>query len=410
MAGCQSRASCTAARCAQSRVARIRKPRRSLALSAAVRRAGLPVGAIVNSALYDHCPEVIDAFVQRYDELIAHGHTNSERQAALPENEEPALIHHCRNCMARAHGSVPAGWLSSWISESNITPDLLQGAGLRYTLNWRHVDQPARRQTNAGCIWFVPDPREVNDIPMIVGRRMDGKDLAQLIIVQFDEMLLQSREQSLVMGIALHPTWSASTIACSTCAEAAAHQRAPHGSRRTRTYGSPRPAAYCRLLGLPGQRHNASALLFLISFVGPITLTPMPRIKITAAGHTFIAETHPDAPITVAAFMKLLPYRQKIIHVRWSGEGCWIPLGDFKLGADFENHTSHPSVGDILFYPGGYSETEIILAYGACCFASKMGQLAGNHFLTIVEGKEELRALGTHVLWQGAQDIVFEAI
>ena len=136
----------------------------------------------------------------------------------------------------------------------------------------------------------------------------------------------------------------------------------------------------------------------------------MPHIKITAAGRTFIAQTHPDAPITVAAFMKLLPYRQQIIHVRWSGEGCWIPLGDFKLGANFENHTSHPSVGDILFYPGGYSETEIILAYGACSFASKMGQLAGNHFLTIVEGKEELRALGTQVLWQGAQDIVFEAI
>lgn len=52
----------------------------------------------------------------------------------------------------------------------------------------------------------------------------------------------------------------------------------------------------------------------------------------------------------------------------------------------FENHTSHPSKGDILFHPGGYSETEIILAYGACSFSSRMGQLAGNHFLTIVEG------------------------
>ena len=99
--------------------------------------------------------------------------------------------------------------------------------------------------------------------------------------------------------------------------------------------------------------------------------------------------------------------------MRWSGEGCWVPLGEFKLENDgasvgFENHTSHPSVGDILFYPGGYSETEIILAYGACSFASKMGQLAGNHFLTIVEGKENLRALGVKVLWEGAQDVVFE--
>jgi hypothetical protein len=136
----------------------------------------------------------------------------------------------------------------------------------------------------------------------------------------------------------------------------------------------------------------------------------MARIGIEAAGLRFIAETNPEAPKTVEAFTRLLPYRQKIIHVRWSGEGCWIPLGDFELGVGFENHTSHPSVGDILFSPGGYSETEIILAYGSCSFASKMGPLAGNHFLTIVEGKEQLRALGRKVLWEGAQDIAFELL
>jgi hypothetical protein len=134
----------------------------------------------------------------------------------------------------------------------------------------------------------------------------------------------------------------------------------------------------------------------------------MTRIRVTAAGHTFIAETNPDAPATVTAFLALLPYRQKVIHVRWSGEAVWIPLGEFKLGVGFENHTSHPSVGDVLFYPGGYSETEILLAYGSSCVASKMGQLAGNHFLTVVEGKDKLREMGRTVLWEGAQDIVFE--
>ena len=134
----------------------------------------------------------------------------------------------------------------------------------------------------------------------------------------------------------------------------------------------------------------------------------MPHIRITAGGFDFVAVTHPDAPLTVAAFSRLLPYRQKLIHVRWSGEGCWVPLGDFELGVGYENHTSHPSRGDILFYPGGYSETEIILAYGACSFASKVGPLAGNHFLTIVDGLDQLRPLGKHVLWKGALDIVFE--
>jgi len=133
-------------------------------------------------------------------------------------------------------------------------------------------------------------------------------------------------------------------------------------------------------------------------------------IRITAGEFTFVAETHPDAPLTTEAFLKLLPYRQKLIHVRWSGEGCWIPMGDFQLGVDYENHTSHPSVGDVLFYPGGYSETEIIMAYGACSFSSKLGQLAGNHFLTIIEGRKNLRALGVKCLWEGAQEILFEKV
>ena len=136
----------------------------------------------------------------------------------------------------------------------------------------------------------------------------------------------------------------------------------------------------------------------------------MSRIRITAAGHVFVAETNPAAPKTVAAFMALLPYRQKIIHCRWSGEACWIPLGDFDLKTGFENHTSHPSVGDILFYPGGYSETEILVTYGSACFSSKMGQLAANHFLTVVENRENLRKLGVEVLWGGAKDILFEHV
>jgi hypothetical protein len=116
------------------------------------------------------------------------------------------------------------------------------------------------------------------------------------------------------------------------------------------------------------------------------------------------------APKTCAEFRKLLPYNQKIIHARWSGEACWIPLGDFRMDVGFENANSHPSHGEILFYPGGYSETEILFPYGACSFASKLGPLAGNHFLTIVEGQEQLREMGRKVLWEGAQDVTFEAI
>lgn len=136
----------------------------------------------------------------------------------------------------------------------------------------------------------------------------------------------------------------------------------------------------------------------------------MSLIRITAGPYQFAAWfEEAAAPRTCAKFRSLLPYRERIIHVRWSGEACWIPLGDLDLGIGYENATSYPAPGEILLHPGSVSETEILLGYGAVQFASKVGQLAGNHFLTITEGKENLAALGKLVLWAGAQDIVFEA-
>ena len=137
----------------------------------------------------------------------------------------------------------------------------------------------------------------------------------------------------------------------------------------------------------------------------------MTTLTITAGPHEFSARMEEErAPKTCAAFEQLLPFESKLIHVRWSGESCWIPMGDFESGLPFENHTSHPAPGQILWYPGGFSETELIFAYGPVNFASKMGQLAGNHFLTVVEGANQLQEMGKRVLGQGAQDIVFESL
>lgn len=120
----------------------------------------------------------------------------------------------------------------------------------------------------------------------------------------------------------------------------------------------------------------------------------------------FVARLEEDAaPRTVAAFRRLLPLESRIVHARWSGEACWIPFGELELGLGPENATCYPAPGEILFYPGGVSETEILFPYGPTSFASKAGALAGNHFATFVEGLEHLPELGRRALWQGAQEI-----
>jgi hypothetical protein len=134
----------------------------------------------------------------------------------------------------------------------------------------------------------------------------------------------------------------------------------------------------------------------------------MDELNITAGPFSFVGRLETRvAPATCAAFVRSLPFRSRLVHVRWSGEAVWIPLGNHDFGVGYENHTSYPAPGQMILYPGGISETEILLAYGSVHFASKMGQLAGNHFLTIISGAENLAELGRTVLWEGAQEILF---
>lgn len=165
----------------------------------------LPSCAVANAAIFDYCPQLPAAFLARGDEIVAHGRTNSERQGDLDEAAEAKLIAESTGALTRHTGIQPKGWLGPWISESRVTPDLLQEAGYAYLLDWCHDDQPIWFRTRRGEILSVPYPQEVNDIPAIVARQMVAPEFADMILAQFDEMLRQSRNQPLVMGVALHP-------------------------------------------------------------------------------------------------------------------------------------------------------------------------------------------------------------
>jgi len=131
----------------------------------------------------------------------------------------------------------------------------------------------------------------------------------------------------------------------------------------------------------------------------------MGRVDVSVGDLQFSGHWVAEAPSTVAVVRRLLPIEAQLVHCRWSGEGCWIPFGDDYLELEPEQATSHPAPGHMIVYPGGTSECEILLAYGSVDFSSIVGQLWGNHFLTLDTGLDQLREVGRRVLWQGAQPI-----
>jgi peptidoglycan/xylan/chitin deacetylase (PgdA/CDA1 family) len=166
----------------------------------------LPATVLLNSAMYDHAPDLVAAHRARGDEMAGHGRTNSERQSILPESAEASLIAEATAALTRHEGIPPRGWLSPWIAESRATPDLLAEAGYRYSMNWCADDAPIWMTTRAGPLLAMPYPQEVNDIPAIVGRKDSSELFANTILDDFHERLHQIRDGlPQVMGIALHP-------------------------------------------------------------------------------------------------------------------------------------------------------------------------------------------------------------
>ena len=165
---------------------------------------GLPASHLVNSAVYDHAPQIIEKIRQRGDEIIGHGRTNSESQIDLSEDDERQLITDATETIERHEGKRPSGWLGPWIAESMVTLDLLKEAGYRYMLDWPCDDQPIWMETRSGPLLSMPYPLEINDSPAMLSRRHTAAEFFEMAVDQFEEMLRLSEAQPLVCGISLH--------------------------------------------------------------------------------------------------------------------------------------------------------------------------------------------------------------
>src|SRR3984957_14331315 len=165
---------------------------------------GIPLAILLNRALWEHAPELLETCHAAGCEMIAHGYSNSDTLAGMAEADEAAYIRRVAAQMKELTGNAPAGWASPWIAETALTPDLLQEAGFSYLLDWCMDDQPVWMTTRAGRILSVPYSQELNDSSAIIGRHVGAEEFSGMIIDQFEEMRATAGDQPLVMSVILH--------------------------------------------------------------------------------------------------------------------------------------------------------------------------------------------------------------
>ena len=164
----------------------------------------IPLSVLLNSAVCEHAPQLIDAAGDAGCEFIAHGYSNSDTLAGMSAAVESAYVEGVAAQMAAATGMRPQGWASPWIAENLQTPDILSEHGYSYVLDWCMDDQPVWLSTRKQPLLAVPYSQELNDSSTIIGRQASATDFAQMIIDQFDEMRQTPGDEPLVMSVILH--------------------------------------------------------------------------------------------------------------------------------------------------------------------------------------------------------------
>ncbi|MBO9534292.1 MAG: polysaccharide deacetylase family protein [Solirubrobacteraceae bacterium] len=166
----------------------------------------MPPTVLLNTAAYEHCPELLAAYREAGAEFVGHGATNAVHPNGLSLDDERAMLVEVRDAIERAEGRRPAGWMSPGANPSAHTEDLLAECGYGYTLDWPHDERPNWMTTSAGPLLSVPYPHELNDVPAIALHHATGRDFADAIIDGVTELreAAAASDTPLVCGIVAH--------------------------------------------------------------------------------------------------------------------------------------------------------------------------------------------------------------
>ena len=164
----------------------------------------LPATILLNSSVCYNYPDIVAKIKQRGDDVCGHGRTNAEVLRGMWEHDEARVIKECTEIIEKYIGVRPTGWMGAGAAESNVTPDLLKEAGYTHLLDWPVDDQPIWMRTRSGPLLSVPYPMELNDAGMLALRDHTGREFADMIVDQFEELLGASEKQPVVFSLSLH--------------------------------------------------------------------------------------------------------------------------------------------------------------------------------------------------------------
>lgn len=164
----------------------------------------LPATILLNSSVCYNYPDIVEKIKHRGDDVCGHGRTNAEVLKGMWEEDEARVIKEVTEVIEKYIGVRPTGWMGAGAAETNVTPDLLKEAGYTHLLDWPVDDQPIWMRTRSGPLLSVPYPMELNDAGMLALRDHTGREFADMIVDQFEELLEASEKQPVVFSLSLH--------------------------------------------------------------------------------------------------------------------------------------------------------------------------------------------------------------
>lgn len=164
-------------------------------------RHGFPGSVSLSVALCQHHPQVVADAAARGWEFFSHGIYNTRYAYDMSEAQERAIIADSIATVRAATGQTIRGWLAPALTHTPRTLDLIAEAGLDYSCDLYHDDQPTRIATATSDLISIPYSLEVNDHYGFFVYNMSPRAYADTLVRQFRRL---ADEGGTVMCVPLH--------------------------------------------------------------------------------------------------------------------------------------------------------------------------------------------------------------